>query len=59
MELTGELKDKISKCETREQVKDQFKEAGLILSDEELDGISGGILQRKPPMGSTKKDKRP
>ena len=46
MELTGELKDKVSKCETKEQVKEQIKNAGMILTDEELDNVAGGYFMK-------------
>ena len=46
MELTGELKEKVEKTETvddaKKIIKDSAEKAGLILNDEELDGINGG-----------------
>ena len=42
MELTGELKEKVEKTENREEARNTIAEAGMILSDEELDQVSGG-----------------
>ena len=45
MKLTGELKEKVEqaeKAESKEEVKQTVKEAGMILSDAELDQVSGG-----------------
>ena len=43
MELTGKLKEDVAKCETRDEAKDKIKEAGVILNDQELDTVAGGI----------------
>ena len=48
MELTGKLKEDVAKCETRDEAKDKIKDAGVILNDEELDSIAGGIVARRP-----------
>ncbi len=37
MKLTGELKEKVEKAETKEEAKKIIEEAGLNLTDEELD----------------------
>ena len=42
MELTGELKNKVEKTETKEEAKEVIEDAGMILTDEELDMVSGG-----------------
>ena len=42
MELTGELKDKVDKAESKEEAKQAIEDAGMILSDAELDQVSGG-----------------
>jgi len=42
MELTGELKEKVEQAESKEEAKELIKEAGMILSDEELDETAGG-----------------
>lgn len=43
MKLTGELKDKVAATKSREQAKEVIEDAGMILDDEELDQVSGGI----------------
>lgn len=46
MELAGKLKENVDKAENREEAKKMIKnagaEAGIILSEEELDEVSGG-----------------
>ena len=42
MELTGKLKENVEKAENKEDAKKIIKEAGMILSDTELDQIAGG-----------------
>ena len=42
MQLTGELKEKVEKAETKEEAKKTIEEAGMILDDAELDQVSGG-----------------
>lgn len=44
MNLTGELKDKVEKAETMEEKKNIIAEAGMELTDEELEGVAGGNL---------------
>ncbi len=44
MELTGKLKEEVEKAKSKEKVKEAFEKAGLSLSDEELDNVSGGRL---------------
>ena len=43
MKLTGILKDKVDKAETMEAKKDIIAEAGMELTDDELDMVAGGI----------------
>ena len=43
MELTGNLKDKVSDAKTKEEVKELIEDAGMSLTDEELDQVAGGI----------------
>ena len=43
MKLTGELKEKVEKAETKEEAKKTIEEAGMILDDTELDQVAGGI----------------
>jgi hypothetical protein len=42
MELSKELKEKVEQAETKEEAKKILKEAGLELTDTELDQIAGG-----------------
>ena len=42
MQLTGELKEKVEKAETKEEAKKTIEEAGMILDDAELDQVAGG-----------------
>lgn len=42
MKLTGELKDKVESAETMEEKKDIIAEAGIELTDEELNDVVGG-----------------
>ena len=42
MQFTGELKEKLEKAASREEALNIFKEAGIILTPEELTQISGG-----------------
>ena len=46
MELTGELKNKVEQAETKEEAKEIVKEAGMLLSDDELDEVAGGLGTR-------------
>ena len=45
MILTGELKDKVSNAETLEEKKKIIAEAGMELTDDELENVAGGISQ--------------
>ena len=42
MELTKELKEKLEKAESKEDAKLILKEAGIEITDEELDQAAGG-----------------
>ena len=42
MKLTGELKDKVENAESKEEAKKILKDAGIELTDTELDEVSGG-----------------
>ena len=41
-ELTAEVKEKLKGCETPEDILALAKEEGYELSDEQLDGVTGG-----------------
>ena len=45
MKLTGILKDKVDKAETMEAKKDIIAEAGMELTDDELEGVAGGAIR--------------
>ena len=42
MQLTGELKEKVEQAENKEEAKNAIEDAGMILSDDELDQVAGG-----------------
>ena len=42
MKLTGKLKETVSKAETKEQAKELIAKAGMELTDEEMNMVSGG-----------------
>ena len=44
MKLTGELKDKVDKAESMEAKKNIIAEAGMELTDEEIEGVAGGLI---------------
>ena len=44
MKLTGELKEKVEQTKTKEEAKQTIEEAGMILSDAELDQVAGGFM---------------
>ncbi|MBQ9444690.1 MAG: hypothetical protein IJU43_10385 [Lachnospiraceae bacterium] len=43
MKLTGELKKHVEETDSREEKKRLIEEAGMELTDEEMDIVSGGI----------------
>ena len=45
MKLTGDLKDKVEKAENQEEAKKIIKEAGIELTDEEMNQVAGGLVQ--------------
>ena len=42
MKLVGKLKESVAKAENKEQAKETIKQAGMELTDEEMDKVSGG-----------------
>ena len=42
MKLIGKLKEQVEKAENKEQAKELIAEAGMKLTDEELDQVAGG-----------------
>lgn len=43
MKLTGELKKNVDKAQTKEEAKELIAQAGMELTDEELDTVAGGL----------------
>ena len=48
MELSKELKEKLEKAENKEDAKKILEDAGVKLTEEELDKVAGGIFIFKP-----------
>lgn len=44
MKLIGELKEKVEKTETKEEAKKIIEEAGMKLTDDEMDQVAGGYV---------------
>ena len=42
MKLTGNLKKQVEKAETKDEKKSLIENAGMLLSDDELDQVAGG-----------------
>ncbi len=42
MKLVGDLKDKVESAASQEEAKKIIKEAGMELTDEEIDQVAGG-----------------
>ena len=42
MKLTGDLKKRVEKAETREAARETIADAGMLLNDDELDQVAGG-----------------
>lgn len=42
MELVGKLKEQVEKTESKDEAKKVIEEAGMLLTDEELDNVAGG-----------------
>lgn len=43
MKLTGDLKKKVEAAESRDEAKKTIEDAGMLLTDAELDAVSGGF----------------
>lgn len=46
MQLTKELKEKVEKAKSVEEAKKIIEEAGIKLTEEELDQVAGGLPRR-------------
>ena len=42
MKLTGKLKTQVDNAPTKEEKREAIKQAGMLLSDDELDKVAGG-----------------
>ena len=42
-ELTGNLKKQVEKAETKDEKKSLIENAGMLLTDDELDQVAGGL----------------
>ena len=48
MKLVGDLKDKVEKAENQEEAKKVIEEAGMELTDDELNQVAGGGAYGEP-----------
>ena len=51
MKLTGNLKTQVYNVPTKEEKRDAIKQAGMLLTDDELDQVSGGRWGTNPGGG--------
>ncbi len=49
MELTGDLKKKVEEAASRDEAKKAIEDAGMLLTDEELDRVAGGSTSPVSP----------
>ena len=47
MKLTGNLKKEVENAQTKEEARDAIKKAGMLLDDDEMEQVSGGITPRE------------
>ena len=47
MKLVGELKKQVEETKNKEEAKEVIEKAGMQLTDDELDNVTGGQLQTK------------
>lgn len=47
MKLTGLLKEKVEKAQTKDEVKNIIADAGIELTDEELENVAGGMPKKR------------
>ena len=43
MKLTGKLKEKVEKAENKQQAREIIAKAGMELTDDEMEQVTGGI----------------
>jgi hypothetical protein len=51
MKLIGELKEKVEQAESKEEVRETIAQAGILLDDEELENVAGGVAPFPIPVG--------
>ena len=56
MKLVGKLKESVAKAENKEQAKEAIKQAGMELTDEEMDQVSGGLAYKATNSALTELD---
>lgn len=44
MKLIGDLKKKVDEAKTKEEAKELIANAGMELTEEEMDAVSGGLM---------------
>ena len=49
MKLTGKLKTQVEAAPTKEEKREAIKQAGMLLTDDELDQVAGGCGDEPPP----------
>lgn len=49
MKLVGELKEKVEQAENLKEAKRVIENAGMELTDEEMEAVSGGAIVREGP----------
>lgn len=49
MKLTGSLKKQADETNNREEKRSLIENAGMMLTEDELDMVSGGLLRSKSP----------
>ncbi len=47
MKLVGELKEKVEKAESMDEAKQAIENAGIELTENELNSVAGGITQQE------------
>ena len=46
MKLTGHLKTQVENADTKEEKRELIQQAGMLLTDDELDQVAGGVYFR-------------
>ncbi len=58
MKLIGMLKKQVEETDNKEEKKNLIEKAGMLLTDDELDQVIGGIILPKPSGESDEKDSK-